>query len=339
MMDLQIGAPSPPSAGHGGEVRAGVIEEARRRQRRHRRVGAALIGTAGLAAALLAGFGGGLGGGPGPGRVAGGRPNGPVPVAWRDAGSRAFLLVAGHDHACAWAAKERRGPVRVLDQAPPKALTSVLAVLSKPAPSGSRVAPDVLRASLEQFPAEAQGIYIRYARRGHAAGLAYYLIPAAHLGIGRVPARCYLQEAAAFKAQIAHLPAVARRSALRWERQQISIDEAGGPPGVELVTEGPGVDGGRNYTVDELRTNPYGGGGGGGNDTVTETALVVPNNVASVTARYSPQKAPGRVAHPVAVTRPAVNNLVIFVYRGAWDPPALTYRSSSGAPLSTAPRQ
>ena len=299
-------------------------------------MGAALIGTAALAAALLAGFGGILGGGPGPGRVAGGGPNGPVPVAWRDAGSRAFLLVAGHDHACA-SRPDESGPVRVLDQAPPKALTSVLAVLSKPASSGSRVSPAVLRASLQQNPLNAQGIYIRYARRGYAEGLAYYLVPAAHLGIGRVPARCYLQEAAAFKAQIAHLPAAARRSALRWERQQISIDEAGGPPGVELVTEGFGGYG-RNYTVDELRTDPYASGGGGGNDTVTETALVVPNNVASVTARYSPQKAPGRVAHPVAVPRRAVNNLVIFVYRGAWDPPALTYRSSSGAPLSTALR-
>jgi hypothetical protein len=127
---------------------------------------------------------------------------------------------------------------------------------------------------------------------------------------------------------------------MRWERQQISIDEAGGPPGVVLVTKGLGVSGGRYYTVDELRADPYnGGGGGGGNDTVTETALLVPNNVASVTARYSPQKAPGRVPHLVAVTHSAANNLVIFVYRGAFDSPSLTYRSSSGAPLSTAPRQ
>lgn len=338
MIDVQIGAPSPPSAGDGTEVRAGVIEEARRRQRRHRRLGAALIGTAALVAALLASFGGGLGGGPGPGRTAGGGLNGPVPVAWRNAASRAVLTVASHDHACG-PDKDLPGPVRMLDQAPPTALTSVLAVLSKPASGGSRLSPAVLRISLRQFPLYAQGIYIRYARRGYTAGLTYYLVPAAHLGFGGVPARCYLEEVAAFKAQIGHLPAAARRSALSWERQQISIDQAGGPPGVELVTKGPGVGGvGRIYTVNELRTNPY-GGGGGGNDTVTETALVVPNNVASVTARYSPQKAPGRVAHPVAVTRPALNNLVIFVYRGAWDPPALTYRSSSGAPLTTAPRQ
>ena len=215
------------------------------------------------------------------------------------------------------------------------ALTSVLAVLSKPASGASRVPPGVLRANLSQFPLEAQGIYVRYVRRGYAAGLAYYLVPAAHLGFVGVPARCFFQEAAAFKAQIEHLPAASRQSALSWERHQVSIDEAGGPPGVELVTKGPGVDGGRDYSVGELRHNPYGGGGGGGRDDVTETALVVPDNVASVTARYAPQKAPGRVAHPVTVTRPAVNNLVIFVFRGAWDPPALTYRSSSGSVLST----
>jgi len=334
MVDVQIGAPSPPSVRDNNEVRAGVIEDARRRQRRHRRAGAVLVGSAALVAALLVGFGGGLGGGPGPGRVAADGPNGPVPVAWRHAASHAFLMVASHDQGCA-GDPHRLEPVRVLDQAPPKDLTSVLAVLSKPASSGSRVSPAVLRASLRQFPLDAQGIYIRYVRRGYAAGLAYYLVPAAHLGFVGIPARCYLQEAAAFKAQIERLPAASRQSALRWERQRISIDEAGGPPGVALVTKGFGVGGGRNYTVDELRRDPYAGGGGGGNDAVTETALVVPNNVASVTARYSPQEAPGRVGHPVAVTRPALNNLVIFVYRGAWDPPALTYRSSSGSVLST----
>lgn len=334
MVDVEIGAPSPPSVRDGNEVRAGVIEDARRRQRRHRRAGAALVGSAALVAALLIGFGGGLGGGPGPGRVAGGGPNAPVPVAWHNAASHAFLMVASHDHACNGDLDERE-PVRVLDRAPPKALTSVLAVLSKPASGGSRVPPAVLRASLRQFPLYGQGIYIRYVRRGYAAGLAYYLVPVAHLGVPWRPARCYLEEAAAFKAQIAYLPAAPRQSAMKWERQQIRIDEAGGPPGVELLTKGFGVGGGRNYTVGELRNNPYGGGGGGGNDSVTETALVVPNDVASVTARYSPQNAPGRVAHPVAVTRPVLNNLVIFVYRGAWDPPALTYRSSSGSVLST----
>ncbi len=43
-------------------------------------------------------------------------------------------------------------------------------------------------------------------------------------------------------------------------------------------------------------------------------------------------------AHPVTVTRAAVNNLVVFVFRGAWDPPTLTYRSASGASLSSTVR-
>lgn len=241
-------------------------------------------------------------------------------------------MVFSHDQGCPGGSHSLE-PVRVLDQAPPKDLTSVLAVLSKPASSGSSVAPGALRGRLRQFPLDAQGIYMRYVRRGYAAGVAYYLVPAAHIGFVGVPGRCFDQEAAAFKAQIEHLPTTSRSSALRWERRRINIDKAGGPPGVALLTDGGG-DYGRNYTVGELRRRPY-GGGSGGNDSVTETALVVPNQVASVTARYSPQKGPGRVALPVAVTRPAVNNVVIFVFRGAWDTPALTFRSSSGSVLST----
>ncbi|MHB8505155.1 MAG: hypothetical protein ACYDEN_05470 [Acidimicrobiales bacterium] len=211
-------------------------------------------------------------------------------------------------------------------------------MLAKPASGDSRVSPAALRASLRQVPPDFQGVYIRYARRGETAGLAYWLIPVAHLGVGHIPARCWVQQAAAFQTQIAHLPAAARRSALNWERQRIRIDEAGGPPGVALVTDGFGVGGERNYFLGDL-PDWHGGGGGGGNDQVTETALLVPDNVATVTALYPPQKGPGRVAHPVTVTRRAVDNLVIFVYRGAWDPPALTYQSSSGTALWTTPRQ
>lgn len=309
----------------GLETRAGVIEDARRRQRRHRGAGAALVAAAALAAALLAARLGNHGGSDGLG--------GPVPAAWRHAGSGAFLAVVRHDHACAgrpdWGEQ-----VRTLRQAPPKALTSALAVLSKPASGGSRVSPPVIGERLRGDLLDAQGIYIRYARRGYAAGLAYYLIPVAHLGFGHVPPRCYVEELAAFKDRTAPLPISARDSALKWERQMVRTDQAGGPPGIALITVGFGGVSQRNYTIAELHNNPYGGGGGGGNDTVTKTALVVPNNVASVTAHYSAQSGPGRVTRPVTVTRPAVNNLVIFVYRGAWDPPELTYRSSSGAALS-----
>ena len=326
-MGVQKGALSPP---RGGELRAGVIEEARKRQRRHRRVIAGLIGTAALVAALLASLGGGGGGGAGPRRAASGGPAEPAPAAWRQAANRALVVVGRHDHACL-GRPVRFGPGQMLDQAPPKVLTSVLAVLSKPASNGSRVSPADLRTNLRQFPLDAYGIYVRYARRGYAEGLAYWLVPAAHVG-GRAPARCYAQEAAAFEAQTAGLSPAVRGSALRWERQQIRMEEAGGPPGVELLTQGFGVGGGRLYTVDELRSAPYNLGGGGGNDRVTETALVVPNKVTSVTARYSAQSGPGRVAHPVTVTRPAINNVVIFVLHGAFDSPRLTYRSSSDAP-------
>lgn len=57
---------------------AGVIEEARARQRSHRRIGAVLVAAALVAGALIAGI---AGGGGGAGRHAGGQTSGPAPGA------------------------------------------------------------------------------------------------------------------------------------------------------------------------------------------------------------------------------------------------------------------
>jgi hypothetical protein len=64
------------------------------------------------------------------------------------------------------------------------------------------------------------------------------------------------------------------------------------------------------------------------------TARIVADRVATVTAHYNPQTYPGRVPRPLTVTQPAVDNLVIFALRGAWDPPnSLIYRSATGSVL------
>jgi hypothetical protein len=58
MVDVE----SPPAPSPAVQTEAGAIEDARARQRRHRRFGAALIVTAAIAAGLIVGFGGGGGG-------------------------------------------------------------------------------------------------------------------------------------------------------------------------------------------------------------------------------------------------------------------------------------
>lgn len=64
---MVVQAPAPPTAAPDLETEAGVIEDARARQRRHRVIGLALLAAAAVAAGLIAGVGGGGGGGAGTG--------------------------------------------------------------------------------------------------------------------------------------------------------------------------------------------------------------------------------------------------------------------------------
>jgi hypothetical protein len=256
-----------------------------------------------------------------------------VPVAWVRSQQRAIVRVASGDHACRAYGRSSPGAKQMLDQAPPTQFRSLLSVLDHPAVAGARMSV----ATIRHVAVDVQGVYIRYARRGVSGDITYYLIPAAHVGQSILPASCYAKQLKAFQSQIRGLPVPERESALVWERRMTRTREAGGLPGVELITTGDGGTGGQIFTVDELRTDPWVGAGSGGNNNVTQTALVVPDDVATVTASYSTQTYPGRVTRPLTVTRPAVNNLVAFVYHGAWDPPKLTYRSASGAVLWSTP--
>lgn len=140
----------------------------------------------------------------------------------------------------------------------------------------------------------------------------------------------YAEQLTAFENQAERLPAKQRPKAVAWERQLIK-QEQGPTPGLAVITAGGGSIGGDYLTVDELRNHL--GGGRAGNDNITETALLLPDSVASVTAHYDAQSYPGRVLRPVTITRRVSNNLAIFVFKGAWDPPKLTYRSATGAIL------
>jgi hypothetical protein len=71
--------------------------------------------------------------------------------------------------------------------------------------------------------------------------------------------------------------------------------------------------------------------GSDGTNHVTVTPLIAPNNVASVTAHYTAQTRPSRIARPFGTEQRPSGNVVFFVLRGAWDPPSLTFRFESGA--------
>jgi hypothetical protein len=125
-------------------------------------------------------------------------------------------------------------------------------------------------------------------------------------------------------------PAGQRAAAIAYAQQQFN-HEAGA--GVAVITSGQGSSGGSFIQVRrlaELNADPAIASGGGGTNTSTTTTLLVTREVASVTATYPAQSYPGRVSRTFSVTRRPVRNLVIFHLSGAWDPPQLTFRSSTG---------
>jgi hypothetical protein len=159
------------------------------------------------------------------------------------------------------------------------------------------------------------------------------MIPATSVGGVQMPARCYAKQLTAFERHVTALPPPQRTGAITWERKLIRQNKRP-RDGVVLVTAGGGSIGAEYLTVARLRADPWNGAGGGSNH-ITKTALLVPDSVASVTARYAAQTYPGRVTRPVEITRRVIDNLAIFVFRGAWDPPSLTYRSTAGTVLSS----
>jgi hypothetical protein len=267
--------------------------------------------------------------------AAGDRVASGVPSVWLRDNQRAIGLVAIRDRRCAITINTRRPRHQhLLFGQPSSRLVALLAVLRHPAPAAARVS----AAQIRRLDVGAQGIYIRYARHGTVDGIDWYLIPVAHIQPNQLPARCFVQRLAAFTELAARLPAANRARAISWERSRIRAERGPAPGGIVLMNVGGGSTGASFRTVESLRDMPW-MGGGGGSDNITKTLLLVPNSVESVTARYGQQTYPGRVRTPVTVTKRAVGNLVVFVFRGAWDPPALTYRSASGNVVWSTPRR
>ncbi len=257
-----------------------------------------------------------------------------VPAAWRNDSLKAMTAVSNRDRGCglSLAGKAPREQ-RFIDGRPTAQLTSLLRVMRQPASPNARVsAKEIRRLNLDE-----QGVYVRYARQGVVDGVHYYMVPAAHLEPNELKPRCFAERLSDFKRLAAALPVAQRTRAVAFERARLHEQQASQPPGVVLVDVGGGSKGEAFRPVDVLRRDPW-RGGGDGNDTITKTLLLVPNDAATVTARYAAQSYPGRVAEPVTVTKHVHDNFVMFVLRGAWDPPSLTYRSATGKVLWATPK-
>ncbi len=254
-----------------------------------------------------------------------------VPAAWVDANERALAVVFRHSASCGVAARQAGSP-RLLQGPPPTDLRSLFAVLRRPAPAAERVS----AARLRQLHVDARGIYARYARQGVRDGVSYAMIPATGVGGAGVPARCYTEQLAAFEHQ---LPVPQRPRALAWERSLINHSERP-TDGIVLVSSGGGSGTSTSYLpIALLRDHSWSYTRSVGTNRLTETELLVPDTVTTITASYAAQAYPGRVPHAVELTRRVSDNLAILVFRGAWDPPSLTFRSASGSILAASTRR
>lgn len=258
------------------------------------------------------------------------RPVSATPVAWADALGRARDAMSRRDATCAGRAPAHGGrvPLRFVNTPPPHSITTILRSFASPAQRAARITTTELRA----LGIAANGIYARYAVQGVMDGIRYYVVPAAVVGSTQAtPSRCERATLAAFERQARHFPASQRAAAIQYARQRLT---SGAEAGVAIRTVGPGGSTGSYFPIwqlAELAASPTTGGGSGGTNTSTVTSLLVTDRVASVTATYPAQSYPGRVPKTVSITKHPVHNIVIFRFTGAWDPPRLTFRSSTGA--------
>jgi hypothetical protein len=272
-----------------------------------------------------------------PSGTATGLPGGP-PRAWVKALVAAGSSARQHDRSCRLPPRARRSvrKQRFLTTAPPRSITSILTSLGSPAPEGLRVTVRELR----KLGVDANGIYVRYAWQGRAEGVHYYVVPAAVVGTTTTPsAGCYQEEIAVFRREARRFPVGQRAAAITYAQQQLSPRAQAG---VSVVTMGWGTRGESNFSVAMLaqgNANPAFDAGGGGTNSSTTTHVLVSDEVGSVTATYHAQSYPGHVARTFSVTKRPVRNFVIFHLSGAWDPPQLTFRSSTGAVIASTPHR
>jgi hypothetical protein len=213
---------------------------------------------------------------------------------------------------------------------PPRRITAIIPSLATPARGTRKVTVKELRA----LNIDANGVYARYAWQGHADGVRYYIVPAQTVGTTQqLPARCYRHAVATFRREAQRFPADQRAAAIAYAEQQFNPLAAAG---VATITIGHGTEGDSNCRspqLAQLKTQPATCTGGGGNDHSTTTTVLVPKNVASITATYPASSYPGHVAKTFSVTKRPVRNFVLFHLAGAWDPPQLTFRSRTGVVL------
>ena len=258
------------------------------------------------------------------------RPVARTPLAWVNALGQARERTFRRDSPCGGQARfqSRRFHLRFLSTAPPRSITAILPSIASPTQGPARMTVKELQA----LGIAANGIYARYAWQGMTDGIRYYVVPAAVVGLTQAtPAHCDREMLGAFEQEARRFPASQRAAAIQYARRLFT---PAAEAGVAIRTVGAGGSTGSYFPIWRLAmlvASPDAGGGSGGNNNSTVTSLLVTDRVASITATYPAQSYPGRVPKTISITKRPVHNIVIFRFTGAWDPPQLTFRSSTGA--------
>jgi hypothetical protein len=219
----------------------------------------------------------------------------------------------------------------VTNGSPSRFLLGVLGVLRRPAGAA-----DALPRSLRSAH-EAGAIYLKYVRLAIVKdGVSYYVAPVASLAPSRgASAACYQAHRAALNAELPQIPPSVRAATLALEDRLIAsgrrLQAQQDRGGVCLLTES-------QYAI--------GGACGGSASEISEQGMItdfgllsgiVPDGVATVTARY----APTRTSRAHIVTTNVVGNVFATSLKIPYNTvnlqPTLIWRSADGTILKTVP--
>ncbi|HUA06192.1 MAG TPA: hypothetical protein VMB27_19960 [Solirubrobacteraceae bacterium] len=215
---------------------------------------------------------------------------------------------------------------------PSSGLLSALGVLRRPAVRSDQ--PTVPRASTPLYPAEVQGIYVRYVRRAQVkAGISYYVIPGARLiQDPEFTPGCRASQVAVLRSELPRIPAGERASTLALQTRWLALFARIGQPTEGVCLSGfaaSGVGGGSCVTAAQAEQ------GGLQESSGSTSSGVVPDGVATVTVHY----AAGNGAAARNFTSRVVGNVFAVhipgLRLGAGPPPTIIWRSASGQVIKT----
>jgi len=250
---------------------------------------------------------------------------------------KAQMAADRQDPGCLGLNSRPPGRSTISDGRPSQAMLDAFAIFRRPQQSTDRSP----RGLASGAAGSARGIYAHYVRRAqYRYGGGYYLIPAADVnaGMGRVPARCFTEQATAFRQGLPQIPPQLRLRAARLDAESIAYQRYGQqhPSGICLshLNNQGGGGGSCGATLAEIENHPGLGLSEGDHEGGWINAGIVRDGIASITYRY----AKTRHSRAFTITVAVINNLVVYkTPRGVSnsDRVSLTLRAVNGTVIRT----